>query len=81
MIQTFTLDDVVRYTYEEMSADEAHRFEEALCLDGELMDMFQTVHPVKCLLENTSVEKEPSRQTVNNILAYSKTYDLRVTHE
>nr|WKN38181.1 hypothetical protein K4G66_05645 [Tunicatimonas sp. TK19036] len=81
MIQTFTLDDAVRYTYEEMSAEEAHRFEEALCLDSELMDMFQTLHSVKCRLESTSIEKEPSRQTVNNILAYSKTYDLRVTHE
>lgn len=81
MIQTFTLDDVVRYTYEEMSAEEAHRFEEALCLDSDLMDMFQKMHSVKSRLESTSVEIEPSRQTVSSILAYSKTYDLRVTHK
>jgi len=81
MIQTFTLDDAVRYTYDEMSVEEARRFEEALCLDSELMDMFQKMHSVKSRLENVSVEKEPSNQTVNNILAYSKTYDFRVAQE
>lgn len=81
MIQTFTLDDAVRYTYDEMSAEEALRFEEALRLDSELMDTFQKMHSVKCRLESVSVEKEPSRQTVNNILAYSKTFNIRVAHE
>ncbi|WKN40620.1 hypothetical protein [Tunicatimonas pelagia] len=81
MIQTFTLDDAVRYTYEEMSAEEAHRFEEALCLDSELMDMFQKLHSVKSRLENVSIEKNPSNQTVNRILAYSKTFDIRVAEE
>ena len=81
MIQTFTLDDAVRYTYEEMSAEEARRFEEALCLDSKLMDMFQKMHSVKSRLENVSVDIEPSSQVINNILAYSKTYDIRVAQE
>ncbi|MEM6846222.1 MAG: hypothetical protein AAF944_01570 [Bacteroidota bacterium] len=81
MIQTFTLDDAVRYTYAEMSDDEARRFEEALYLDSDLMDMFQKLHSVKGRLENVSIEIEPSRRTVNNILAYSKTFDIRVAEE
>ncbi|MEM9673542.1 MAG: hypothetical protein AAF992_13195 [Bacteroidota bacterium] len=81
MIQIFTLDDAVRYTYEEMSAEEARRFEEALCVDSELMDTFQKLHSVKCRLENVSIDKEPSSQAMNNILAYSKTYDIRVAQE
>jgi len=64
-----------------MSAEEARRFEEALCLDSELMDMFQKLHSAKSRLEAVSVEKEPSSQAVNNILAYSKTYDIRVAQE
>mgnify|MGYP006902154848 FL=1 len=81
MIQTFTLDDAVRYTYDEMSAEEARRFEEALCLDSELMDMFHKLHSVKSRMENISIDKEPSSQTVNHILAYSKTFDIRVAEE
>jgi len=81
MIQTFTLDDAVRYTYDEMSAEEARRFEKALCLDSELMDMFHKLHSVKSRMENISIDKEPSNQTVNSILAYSKTFDIRVAEE
>ena len=79
MIQTFTLDDVVRYAYQEMSAAEAKRFQEALVLDTELMDLFQKFDTVKKLLDTTSVLKEPSARAVDQILDYSRTYDLAAT--
>ena len=81
MIQTFTLDDVVRYAYQEMSADEAERFEEALVLDSELMDMFQQFDTVKKMVDTTPVLKEPPVRAVNRILAYSRTHDLAATTE
>ena len=76
MIQTFTLDDVVRYAYYEMSADEAAKFKEALVLDDELMDMFQKFDTVKKVVDTTPVLIEPPARSTNSILAYSRTYDL-----
>ena len=76
MTQTFTLDDVARYAYQEMSAEEAKKFEKALVLDSELMDMFQKFDTVIKLLDNTPVLKEPNPRTVDRILAYSRTYGL-----
>ena len=79
MIQTFTLDDVVRYAYQEMSASEAERFEEALVLDNELMDLFQQFDTVKKVVDTTPVLKEPPPQAIDRIFAYSRTYDLAAT--
>ena len=79
MIQTFTLDDVVRYAYQEMSSGEAEKFEEALVLDNELMDLFQKFDTVKKMVDTTPVSKEPPAQAVNRILDYSRTYDLAAT--
>ena len=76
MIQTFTLDDVVRYAYHEMSARESEKFEEALVLDNELMDLFQKFHTVKKMVDTTPLLKEPPTRVVDSILAYSRTYDL-----
>lgn len=79
MIQIFTLDDVVRYVYHEMSGQEAERMKEALLFDSELMDLFQQLQAVKKTIENTPLSMEPSQETVNRILDYSKAYDLEVT--
>ena len=81
MIQTFTLDDVVRYAYQEMSTSEAERFEEALVLDNELMDMFQQFDTVKKMVDTTSVLKDPPARTTNRILAYSHAYDMAAATE
>lgn len=81
MIQTFTLDDVVRYVYQEMSSEEAEKMEEALLFDAELMDFFQQFQAIKKTVENTSVLMEPSQKVVDSILDYSKTYDVQVTSE
>ena len=81
MIQTFTLDDVVRYAYQEMSTDEAEKFENTLMLDSELMDLFQTFDTVRKLIDTILVLKEPPARAVNRILAYSQTYDLATATE
>ncbi len=47
MIQTFTLDDVARYAYQEMATEEAERFQEALVFDDELRDMFHQLSAVR----------------------------------
>jgi hypothetical protein len=76
MIQTFTLNDVVRYLYDEMSHEEADRLHEALMFDDELMDSYQQMLSAKQILEHNPVQKSPSRQTVDKILAYSRSYDV-----
>lgn len=81
MIQTFTLDDVVRYVYQEMSSEEAEKMKEALLLDAELMDLFQQLQSIKKTVENTPVLMEPSQKVVDSILDYSKTYDAQVTSQ
>ena len=79
MIQTFTLDDVVRYAYQEMSVGEAERFEKALVLDAELMDSFQNFVTAKKFVDATPLLKEPSARVTDRILDYSRTFDLATT--
>ncbi|MFP4088819.1 MAG: hypothetical protein ACLFUB_10780 [Cyclobacteriaceae bacterium] len=81
MIQTFTLDDVVRYLYDEMNHEEASRLHDAMLVDNELMDSYQQMLSAKKNLEKTSIEKNPSQRSVNRILEYSRTYDLLVEEE
>lgn len=80
MIQIFTLNDVVRYVYHEMSSQEAKKMEEALLFDTELMDVYQQLRSVRKTLETTPIFLKPSRKVVDKILDYSKFYDLQVTH-
>lgn len=81
MIQTFTLDDVVRYVYQEMSSHEAEKMKEALLFDSELMDVYQQLQAVKKTIERTPIEMFPSQKVVDKILDYSKSYDLQVTNQ
>ena len=80
MIQTFTLDDVVRYAYQEMVTEEAERFQEALVFDDELRDMFHQFSAVRKSLGTPQMLKEPSERVVNRILTYSRTYDVAAPH-
>ena len=80
MIQTFTLDDVVRYAYQEMATEEADRFQEALVFDDELRDMFHRFSAVRKSLDPPPMLIEPSKRVVNRILAYSQAYDIAAPH-
>ncbi len=81
MIQTFTLDDVVRYVYHEMSSQEAEKMKEALLFDTELMDLYQQLRSAKKMIECNSIYLEPSQSTIDKVLEYSKEYELQVTSQ
>ena len=80
MIQTFTLDDVVRYAYQEMATEEAERFQEALVFDDELRDMFYRFSAVRKALDTPQMLKQPSKRAIGRILTYSRTHDVAAPH-
>jgi len=76
MIQTFTLDDVVRFVYDEMNEDEAYKIREAMLFDNDLMDMYHQLMGMKNTLNANPITKLPSNSVVDRILNYSRTYDM-----
>ncbi|MGB3779374.1 MAG: hypothetical protein WA960_13530 [Tunicatimonas sp.] len=80
MIQTFTLDDVARYAYQEMATEEAERFQEALVFDDELRDMSHQFSAVLRAVDAPQMLKEPPRRAIDRILEYSQTYDVAASH-
>lgn len=80
MIQTFTLDDVARYAYQEMATEEAERFQEALVFDDELRDMFHQLDAVRKALDTPQMLKQPSVRAIDRVLEYSRTYDVAASH-
>ncbi|GAB3328708.1 hypothetical protein GCM10027299_31270 [Larkinella ripae] len=72
MIQIFTNDDVVRYVYEETSAEENLLIEDALMAEPELMSFYLDALEIKCLMNK--IERTPSNSAVQNILNFSKNY-------
>ncbi len=78
MIQTFTLDDVVRFLYDEMSEDEACKIQESMLLDDELMDTYQQMLVVKNMLDGNPVRQEPSQSSIDNIFNFSRSCDLHL---
>ena len=81
MILTFTLDDVVRFVYDEMDDDEAHKIRESMLFDDELMDMCQQLMAVKNSLDAHPVLKQPSSKSVSKILEYSSAYEMEEVAE
>ncbi|MGB3851347.1 MAG: hypothetical protein WA958_15360 [Tunicatimonas sp.] len=80
MIQTFTLDDVVRYVYQEMAPEEAGKFQEALVLDDELRDMFHQFGATRKSVDAPQMLMQPSERVTNRILAYARSYDIAAPH-
>lgn len=72
MIQIFTNDDVVRYVYEETSAEENLLIEDALMAEPELMSFYLDALEIKCLMNK--IERKPADSTIQNILNYSRNY-------
>ncbi len=79
MIQIFTLNDVVRYIYHEMSSQEADRMAEALLFDTVLLDFYQQFLAVKNSLDVNPVCMVPAEKVTNTILYYSRSYHLQET--
>lgn len=72
MIQIFTNDDVIRYVYEETSAEENRLIEDALMAEPELMSFYLDALEIKCLMNK--IERTPSAASIQNILTYSRNY-------
>lgn len=72
MIKTFTQDDVVRYVYEETSAEDNQIIEDALMAEPSLMSFFLETIEMRALLNK--IERQPRESTVDAILTYSRNY-------
>lgn len=72
MIKTFTQDDVVRYVYEETSAEESLLIEDALMSEPDLMTFFLEALELRALMNK--IERQPRTSTVQAILNYSQQY-------
>ncbi len=74
MIKTFTQDDLVRYIYQETTAEESIEIETALIFDEDLSERYNELSKTVNLLEQVQVK--PSESSIDRILSYSKSYDL-----
>lgn len=74
MTKTFTHDDLIRYVYNETSEDENHEINEAIANDTVLMEQFHELQKLKAQMDGSF--KTPSEKTINNILEYSKAFNL-----
>ena len=72
MTKTFTHDDVVRYVYEETSAEENLLIEDALMSEPDLMTFFLEALELRAMLNR--IERQPRDRTVQAILDYSQNY-------
>jgi hypothetical protein len=72
MIQTFTSSDVIRYVYEETTEFENELVEDALMADPDLLLFYLDALELKN--EMNKISREPSDRTIDNILAYSRSY-------
>jgi hypothetical protein len=73
MIKTFTHDDIIRFNYQETSKEENTSIENVLLWDEDLNEHHAFVSQIKEMLN--SIDLSPSDKTINNIMAYSKSYN------
>lgn len=74
MIKTFTQTDAVRYVYGELNKTEKTEFESAMMLDASLR---KEVRELKKLQKNLDqVAMKPSQNIIDNIISYSKSFNL-----
>ena len=72
MTKTFTLDDVLRYAYEETTEEENGLIEDALVADPALLEFYLDTIDLKAGLNRA--ELAPPDRVVDNILAFSRNY-------
>ena len=70
MTKNITQDNLIRYIYQETTAEETDLIEEALQSDWELKELYETL--VEAKAELNKVEISPSQKVVDKILSYSK---------
>ncbi|TAF02938.1 MAG: hypothetical protein EAZ14_04335 [Runella slithyformis] len=74
MTQTFTPNDVLRYVYEETSAQENLLIEDALLGNSQLLDFYLEALEMKLLMNKIS--RTPHNRVVDKILDFSRNYNL-----
>lgn len=72
MTQTFTPNDVLRYVYEETSAQENLLIEDALLGNSQLLEFYLEALEMKLLMNKIS--RTPHNRVVNKILDFSRNY-------
>jgi anti-sigma factor RsiW len=70
MIKTFTQTDLIRYLYQETTAEETREIEAALHCDAELREQYYELFTLKGELNAAALQ--PSAETLNNILAIAR---------
>lgn len=70
MIQTCTHDDILRYAYQETTAEENQHIEEALTQDNELLLYYLDLVDLRMGMEKALLA--PPDRIVSNILQYSR---------
>lgn len=67
--------DIIRYVYHEVGPMEGEEIASRIFSDPELEDEFYNLVSLKGNLERLEAKGEPSRRSINNILAYSRSLD------
>ncbi len=70
MTKNITQDNLIRYIYQETTAEETDLIEEALQSDWELKELYETL--VEAKAELSKLQVSPSQKVVDKILSYSK---------
>lgn len=77
MTKTFTQDDVIRFVYDEMNADEAKEISQVLFSDPKLENQYNELVTLKARIDGAA--KIPSEAVINRILNFSKSLHLPST--
>lgn len=74
MIKTFTRDELIRYIYGESTKQETEEIVSTVLCDNEANSEFDELTDLKQQLD--SIKEEPSRRSINNILNYSRRFEM-----
>ena len=78
MIKTFTQNDLIRYIYQETTKEENTEIENAIIFDDALFDELNGLQQLVGGLKE--IEKSPSKKCIDDILSYSKSYDMHAVN-
>lgn len=70
MTKTITQDNLIRYIYNETTAEEASLIEEALKADWTLKELYEQLQDSKIQLDKAAIS--PKKIVIDTILAYSR---------
>ncbi|MBC7451747.1 MAG: hypothetical protein H7259_09690 [Cytophagales bacterium] len=75
MIKTFTRNDVIRFVYDEVSAEERSDMELLMMSEESFMKLYHKYNVVKNQIRKVAIE--PSENVIDRILMYSKSFSLQ----